>query len=85
MFSYVFEIKACLSSTNSCNNVDISDNDQNRVYPGETITIGLRALYLNGNPTYAQMFARLTKVRKWWCNNKRYSLTYDITYLLPIE
>ena len=63
-------------SLNNCDN----NTDQIQVYPGETITIGLRAYDLNGIPTYAQIFARMTKLMK--SNNHR--LSGDITYLLPV-
>ena len=63
-------------SLNNCDN----NTDQIKVYPGETITIGLRAYNLNGIPTYAQIFARMTKLMK--SNNHR--LSGDITYLLPV-
>ena len=56
---------------------------QIKVYPGKTITIGLRAFDLDGIPTYAQIFARLTKFGKWWHKHKRFSWTSDMTYLLP--
>ena len=59
-----------------------TNNTHIKVCPGKT---GLRAFDLNGNPTYTQIFARLTKVGKWWHKHKRYSWTYDMTYLLPIE
>ena len=79
------EISSVAVSTHHCSiNGSINDT-QIKVYPGKTITIGLRAFDLNGIPTYAQMFARLTKVGKWWRKHKHYSRTYDITYLLPIE
>ena len=79
------EISSVAVSTHLCS-INVSTNDtQIKIYPGKTITIGLRAFDLNGNPTYAQMFARLTRVGKWWYKNKYYSWTYDMTYLLPIE
>ena len=58
------------------------------MYPGETITIGLTAYDLNGNPTYAQILTRMTKLRKHWRVGKNHNYTYtssdDITYLLPV-
>ena len=76
------EISSIPVSTHCCN---INNNckynyDQIKVYPGETKTIGLRAYDLNGIPTYAQIFARMTKLMKR--NNHR--LSGDITYLLPV-
>ena len=79
------EISSVAVSTHVCGINGSTNDTQIKVYPGKTITIGLRAFDLNGNPTYAQIFARLTKVGKWWHNNKSYEWTYDITYLLPFE
>ena len=43
-------------------NNNTSDNNQIiQVYPGQTITVGLRTYDLNGNPTYAEILTRLTK------------------------
>ena len=54
------------------------------MYPGETITIGLQAYDLNGNPTYAQIFIRMTKLEKHWHHNCSHKFSEDITYLLPV-
>ena len=51
-------------STHICSINGSTNNTQIKVYPGKTITIGLKAFDLNGNPTYTQMFAKLTKVGK---------------------
>ena len=72
-------------STHICRINGSTNNTHIKVCPGKTITTGLRAFDLNGNPTYTQIFARLTKVGKWWHKHKRYSWTCDMTYLLPIE
>ena len=76
------EISSIPVSTHCCNvNNNCKYNyDQIKVYPGETKIIGLRAYDLNGIPTYAQIFARMTKLMK--SNNHR--LSGDITYLLPV-
>ena len=83
--NHIGEISSVAVSTHHCN-INSSTNDTHfKVYPGKTIAIGLRAFDLNGIPTYAQIFSRLTRIGKWWRKHKRYSRTYDITYLLPIE
>ena len=79
------EISSVAVSTHHCNINGLTNDVQIKVCPGKTISIGLRAFDLNGIPTYAQIFARLTKVGKWWHKNNHYSQTYDMTYLLPIE
>ena len=82
-YDYGFtEISSIPVSTYCCNvNNNVKHNYyQIKVYPGETITIGLKAYDLNGIPTYAQIFARMTKLMK--CNNHR--LSGDITYLLSV-
>ena len=79
------EISSVAVSIHICNINGSTNDTQIKIYPGETITIGLRAFDLNGNPTYAQMFARLTRVGKLLHNKKPYKWIYDITYLLPIE
>ena len=62
------EVSSVAVSTHHCN-INGSTNDvQIKVYPGKTITIGLRAFDLNGIPTYAQIFARLTKVENGGIN-----------------
>ena len=53
------EISSVAVSTHHCS---INGSTQIKVYPGKTITIGLRAFDLNGTPTYAKIFARLTKI-----------------------
>ena len=81
------EMSSVAVSTRRCNISSIANNDQIKVYPGATITIGLKAYDLSGNPTYAQIFARLTKFGKFW-NPHNHDVTYpysiDITNLLPI-
>ena len=79
------EISSVAVSTHLCSINGSTNDTQIKIYPGETITIGLRAFDLNGNPTYAQISARLTRVGKWRRNNKTYEWTDDMTYLLPIE
>ena len=83
--NYNGEIPSVAVSTRHCSINGLTNDVQIKVCPGKTITIGLRAFDLNGIPTYAQIFARLTKVEKWWHKHKCYSWTYDMTYLLPIE
>ena len=55
------EISLVAVSTLCCNMNGSDYNDKIKVYPGETITIGLKAYDLNFNPTYAQIFTRMTK------------------------
>ena len=79
------EISSVPVSTYRCN-VNNSNNNtrQIEVYPGETITIGLQAYDLNGNPTYAQIFTRMTTfIKLWKLNDHHYTLSEDVTYLLP--
>ena len=79
------EVSSVAVSTYRCNINNISNNnDQIKVYPGETITIGLQACDMNGNPTYAQIFTRLTKVGKRWHHNHSHHFSEDITHLLPV-
>ena len=79
------EISSVAVITSLCSINNISNNsDQVRVYPGETITIGLQAFDLNANPTYAQIFIRLTKLRKFWRHNISHNFAEDSTYLLPV-
>ena len=79
------EISSVAINTYRCNINNIGDNkNQIKVYPCETITIGLQAYDLNGNPTYAQIFTRLIKFRKRWYHQRSYRLQEDITYLLPV-
>ena len=79
------EISSVAVSTYRCNINNIANNnDQIEVYPGETITIGLQAYDLNGNPTYAQIFTRLTKFEKHRHHNCSEEISEDITYLLPV-
>ena len=77
----VGEISSVAVKTQLCNKNGSSDNHPIKVYPGQTITIGLRANDLNKNPTYAQIFTRLTKAGRKWYNN-RYEKVY-IIYELP--
>ena len=60
----VREISSVAVSTQLCSINGRRVNHPIKVYPSETITIGLRANDLNGNPTYAQIFTRLTKAGK---------------------
>ena len=79
------EVSSVAVSTHLCSISNIAkSNDQVKVYPGETITIDLQAYDQNGNPTYAQMFTRMTKVGKYWLHNHSHKLSVDITYLLPV-
>ena len=79
------EISSVPVSTSQCNINNISNNnDRIKVYPGETIIIGLQAYDINGNPTYAQIFTRLTTVGKYWDRNYLHKFSEDITYLLPV-
>ena len=71
--------------THHCNANNIDNIDQIKVYPGETITIGLKAYDLNNNPTYAQIFTRLTKFEKFWIKGDRHTYSVDITHLLPVR
>ena len=76
------EISSVAVRTYRCNiNNIVNSNDQIKVYPGETITIGLQAYDLNGNPTYAQIFTRLTKLNK---GRYHHDFSEDITHLLPV-
>ena len=76
------EISSVAVRTYRCNiNNIVNSNDQIKVYPGETITIGLQAYDLNGNPTYAQIFTRLTKLNK---GRYIHDFSEDITHLLPV-
>ena len=80
------EISSIPVSTCHCNINNITNNDQIKVYPGETITIGLKAYDLSDNPTYAQVFTRLTKLGKFRHpnHNVTYQYSMDLTYLLPV-
>ena len=71
--------------THHCNVNNIDNIDQIKVYPGETITIGLKAYDLNNNPTYVQIFTRLTKFKKFWHEGGRHTYSVDITHLLPVR
>ena len=57
--NHIGEVSSVAVSTNQCNMSNVSQIKV--VYPGETITISLRAYDLNDNPTYAQILTRLTK------------------------
>ena len=51
----------------------------------ETITIGLKACDLNSNPTYTQIFTRMTKFEKdWYHSNHTHTHSVDILYLLLV-
>ena len=71
------EISSVAVRTKLCNISGTSNHSQIKVYPGETITIGLRANDLNGNSTYAQILTRLTKTGKKW-----YSTRYEKAYII---
>ena len=73
----VREISSVAVSTQLCSINGTSVNHPIKVYPGETITIGLRANDLNGNPTYAQIFTRLTKT-----GEKFYKSHYEKAYII---
>ena len=78
------EISSVAVKTHRCNiNNSNNNTDQIEVYPGETITIDLKAYDLNCTPTYAQIFTRMTKSERWkFIEHHIYS--DDITYLLPV-
>ena len=79
------EISSIAVTTDHCIINSIDNKEQIKVYPGETITIGLKAYDLNGNPTYAQIFTKLTKFEKHWYNsNHTHTHSVDITYLLLV-
>ena len=78
MFS---QISSLAVETHRCNINNVENNDQIKVYPGETITIGLKAYDLIGNTTYAQVSTRLTKFEEYWFNHSRQTYTEDITHL----
>ena len=77
------EISSVPVSTYRCND---SNNDNNynqiKVYPGETITIRLKAYDLKHISTYAQIFTRMTKFEEHWYNDGRQTYSVDITHLL---
>ena len=74
------EVSSFAVSTRQCNNVS-----QIKVYPGETIKINLTAYDLNGNPTYAQIFTRLTISESKYRHHHRHVATFDITKKLPLK
>ena len=79
------EISSVAVSADHCstsnNNNTIDNNQIIQVYPGQTITAGLRAYDLNGKPTYADILIRLTKKIVAFHN----LLAVDIKNHLPIE
>ena len=78
------EISSVAVKAHRCNiNNNNNNTDQIEVYPGETITIDLKAYDLNYNPTYAQIFTRMTKSEHWKIM-EHYIYSNDITYLLPV-
>ena len=79
----VREISSVAVSTQLCSMNGTSVNHPIKVYPGETITIGLRANDLNGNPTYAQIFTRLTQAGKKFF--KSHTEKAYIIYELPAK
>ena len=79
------QISSVAVSTYCCNINNIANsNDQVKVYPGETITISLQAYDLNGNPTYAQIFTRLTTLGRHRYHHHNHTFLEDITHLLPV-
>ena len=82
----LYEISSVAVSTYRCNvNKSNNNTDQIKVYPGETITIGLQAYDLNHIPTYAQIYIRLTTfINRWKLDDHHRTLSKDITYLLPV-
>ena len=79
------EISSVAVRTYRCNINNIANNnDQIKVYPGETITIGLQAYDLNGNPTYAQIFTRMITFIKLSKLHDNRILSKDLTQLLPV-
>ena len=81
----ISEISSVAVRTHFCNINGVAYNDKIKVYPGETITIGLKAYDLNFNPTYAQIFTRMTKFEKHWYDRGRHTYAVDITHLLPVR
>ena len=79
------EISSVAVSTHFCNINGVAYNDKIRSYPGETMTIGLKAYDLNFNPTYAEMFTRMTKFEKHWYNRGCHTHAVEITHLLPVR
>ena len=78
-------ISSVAVSTYRCKVNGIDNDDQIKVYPGETITIGVQAYDQNCNPTYAQIFTRMTKFDEHWYDKKRHTYSVDITHLLPVR
>ena len=80
-YNHIGEISSVAVRTNFCS----INNKSIKVYPGENIRIGLRAFDLNGNPTYAQILARLTTLGMRWSKKHRCTDITDISHLLHIE
>ena len=79
------EISSVAVSAYNCSiNNNTDDNQIIQVYPGQTITVGLRAYDLNGNPTYAEILTRLTKTIIKTIKHQIVILV-DIKNHLPIE
>ena len=79
------EISSVAVSAYHCSiNNNTSNNQTIQVYPGQTITVGLKAYDLNGNPTYAEILTRLTK-KIYKIDNYRTVSPVDIKNHLPIE
>ena len=80
------EISSVAVSAYNCsiNNNTSNDNEIIQVYPGQTITVGLRAYDINGNPTYAEILTRLSKKIPKFDSHKTLS-SVDIKNHLPIE
>ena len=77
------EVSLAAVSTRQCSMKNVS---QIEVYPGETITIGLRAYDLNDNPTFfsAQILTTLTKSESK-CRHHEMMTTFDITNQLQVK
>ena len=80
--NHIGEVSSVAVSTHKCG---INNVNQIKVYPGETITIGLRACDFIGNPTYAQILTRLTKSEKVRKHRHYKMITFDITNQLHVK
>ena len=76
----VGEISSVAVRTQSCTINDTKNDKYIKVYPGQTITIGLQAYDLNSNPTYAQILSRLLNM-----GDPRHNDNNLITHSLPKE
>ena len=79
----LYEISSVAVNTYRCNvNKSNNNTDQIKVYPGETITIGLQAYDLNHIPTYAQIFTRLTTfINRWKLDDHYRTLSKETKYI----